>query len=184
MLEPRAAARGIGRLNAALACLAVLAGCGPVTREAATARQARTGSASSPRAGSPSAKASVKHFDFLNGVSCASPANCVAVGDYYRTASGPQLTLIERWNGAAWRVEPSPSIGPGSTLDSVSCPSATSRTAVGSLIVGWNGVTWKVEMRSSPFASVSCVAPGSCMAVGVTAGDQPARRGTPSPRPT
>ena len=55
----------------------------------------------------------------------------------------------------------------------MSCPSATSCTAVGSLIIGWNGVTWKVELRSSPFASVSCTAPSSCMAVGVTAGGTP-----------
>jgi len=115
----------------------------------------------------------VKHIDFLNGVSCASAANCTAVGGYYRTASGPQPALIERWNGMAWRVEPSPGIGRGSTLDSVSCPSATSCTAVGSLIIGWNGVTWKVELRSSPFVSVSCAAPSSCMAVGVTAGGTP-----------
>ena len=97
----------------------------------------------------------MKHFDFLNGVSCASPTNCTAVGDYYRTASGPQPTLIERWNGTAWRVEPSPSTGRGSTLDSVSCPSATSCTAVGSLIIGWNGVSWKVELlrRAAMYAA-------------------------------
>jgi hypothetical protein len=106
-------------------------------------------------------------------VSCASPTNCTAVGDYYWTASGPQPALIERWNGTAWRVEPSPSIGRGSTLDSVSCPSATSCTVVGSLLIGWNGVQWKVELRSSPFVSVSCAAPSSCMAVGVTAGGAP-----------
>jgi len=115
----------------------------------------------------------VKHFDFLNGVSCASAANCTAVGDYYRTAAGPQVTLVERWNGTAWRIEPSPGTGRGSTLDSVSCPSATSCSAVGSLIIGWNGVSWKVELRSGPFVSVSCAAPDSCMAVGVTSGGQP-----------
>ena len=78
---------------------------------AGAASQARTASASSPPAGSPVARTGVKHFDFLNGVSCTSPANCTAVGQYYRAASGPQLTLVERWNGRAWRVEPSPSIG-------------------------------------------------------------------------
>ena len=178
MLQLGAAARRIGRLIAALAALAALAACGSVTSgagrasterspsalagpapSAGAASQARTGSPSSPPPASPAAANAVKHFDFLNGVSCASPANCTAVGQYYRTASGPQLTLIERWNGRAWRVEPSPSIGRGSTLDSVSCPSATSCTAVGSLIIGWNGVSWKVELRSSPFVSVSCAAP-------------------------
>ncbi len=192
MLKLGTAARGMGRLSAVLACLAVLAGCGSaagaagaasavrspgaVARpapDAGAASQAATGFGSSPSAGSSPAGANVKHADFLNGVSCSSPANCIAVGDYYRMAGGPQLTLIERWNGTAWRVEPSPSIGRGSTLDSVSCPSATSCAAVGSPILGWNGVTWKVELRSSPFVSVSCAAPGSCMAVGVTAGGTP-----------
>ena len=72
MLELGAAARGISRLNAALACLAVLAGCGSVAGAAGTASaarspgavagpasdagaasQARTGSASSPPDGPP-----------------------------------------------------------------------------------------------------------------------------------
>jgi len=153
-----AVARGLSRLNAVLACLGALAlaACG-----------SSAGAASTPNAGrSPSAN--IKHVDFLNGVSCVSPANCTVVGDYYQTASGPQRTLIERWNGTAWRVEPSPSAGRAGTLDSVSCPSATSCTAVGSLIIGWNGLSWKVELRSSPFVSVSCVTPSSCMAVGVT----------------
>lgn len=192
MLELGAAARGIGRLTAVLSCLAMVAACGSVAGGAGTASARRSpaavdrpaldagaasragrGSASSPPAGSAAAGAGGKHFDVLNGVSCASPANCTAVGEYYRTAGGRQLTLIERWNGMAWRVEPSPSIGRGSTLDGVSCPSATSCTAVGSLIIAWNGVSWTVELRSSPFVSVSCVAPNSCMAVGVTAGGRP-----------
>src|SRR6266702_3271869 len=198
MLELGAAARGIGHVTAALACLAVLAGCGSVTGAAGTASavrspgavarpasdagaasQARTGSGSSPSAGTPAAKANVKHIDFLNGVSCASAANCTAVGGYYRTASGPQPALIERWNGMAWRVEPSPGIGRGSTLDSVSCPSATSCTAVRSrtasgpqpaLIERWNGMAWRVEPspgigRGSTLDSVSCPSATSCTAV-------------------
>jgi hypothetical protein len=192
MLGLGAAARGMGRLNAVLACLAVLAGCGSVAGAAGTASavrspgavarpapdagaasQARTGPAGSPPAGSPAARADVKHVDFMNGVSCASAANCTAVGDYYRTAGGPQPALIERWDGTAWRPGPSPGTGRGSTLDSVSCPGAASCTAVGSLIIGWNGVTWKAEPRSSPFTSVSCTAPSSCMAVGVTSGGTP-----------
>jgi hypothetical protein len=194
MLKLGAAAGGMSRLNAPLACLAVLtvAACGPPAGAAGTASAGRnpsaiarpasgagpagklgTGSASSPSAGTPAAKPDVKRVGFLNGVSCVSPTNCTAVGEYYQTATGPQLTLIERWNGTAWRVEPSPSIGRDSTLDSVSCPSASNCTAVGSLIAGWNGVRWKVELRSSPFVAVSCAAPGSCMAVGVTSSGQP-----------
>jgi hypothetical protein len=193
MLKLEAAAGGISRLNAPLACLAVLAlaACGSPAGAAGTVNAGRSPSAiagpasvagpagkvrtsaSSPSAGSPAAEPNIKRAGFLNGVSCVSPANCIAVGQYYQTAAGPQLTLIERWNGTAWRVEPSPSIGRDSTLDSVSCPSASSCTAVGSLIAGWNGARWQVELRSSPFVAVSCAAPGSCMAVGVTSAGQP-----------
>jgi len=194
MLKPGAAAGGISRLNAPLVCLAVLtlAACGSHAGAAGTANagrspsaiarpasgsgpagKVRTGSASSPPTGSPATKPDVKRASFLNGVSCVSATDCTAVGEYYRTATGPQLTLIERWNGTAWRVEPSPSSGRDSTLDSVSCPSASSCTAVGSLTAGWNGVRWTVELRSSPFVAVSCAAPDSCMAVGVTSGGQP-----------
>ena len=176
MLELGAAIRRVGGFYGALACVAVVTACSSALSAASTvggpASRATAAHASAPRAGSPS-KADVKHFDFLNGVSCASASNCTAVGEYYRTARGPQLTLVERWNGTAWRVQPSPSIGRYSTLDSASCPTATSCTAVGSLIAGWNGVRWKVERRSSPFVAVSCAAPSSCMAVGVTSGGQP-----------
>jgi hypothetical protein len=179
---------------AALTCLAAAAACGPAAGAAGTgavAGQARTGLASPPSARSPAARADVKHFGVLNGVSCAAAANCTAVGEYYRTGTGPQSALVERWDGTAWRAGPSPGRGRRSTLESVSCPSATSCTAVGSLIIGWNGVSWKVERWSSPFASVSCAAPSSCMAVGVTAGGTPEsgyRDGTswklaPMPRP-
>jgi len=171
MLESRAAARWMGFLNAGLACLAVvtLAACGSSAGPTSTA----SARASSPSAGPSAANTGGKHAAFLNGVSCASPANCTAVGEYYRTAAGPQPTLIERWTGTAWRVEHSPGVGRVNTLDGVSCPSATSCTAVGSLIAGWNGVTWKVELRSSPFVSVSCIAPSWCMAVGVTGAGAP-----------
>ena len=173
-----AAVRRIGLVCIALACVAVVTACGSSAQPAST-RPATGGGAVSQRAasahpaGSPAATVYAKHVDFLNGVSCAAPANCTAVGNYYLTTSGPQLTLIERWDGSAWRVERSPTAGLDGTLDSVSCPSASSCTAVGSLVLGWNGTSWKVELASSPFSSVSCAAPDSCMAVGVTSGGQP-----------
>lgn len=166
-------ARGIGWLLTALACLTVLAACaasGPVPKAATNGPVSLAGTTPP---GSPAAKVYVKRAGFLNGVSCVSATDCTAVGDYYKTAAGPTLTLIERWNGTAWRVEPSPALGRTGTLASVSCPSATSCAAVGSLIMGWNGVTWKVERQSSPFVSVSCATPHSCLAVGVTAGGVP-----------
>lgn len=44
----------------------------------------------------------------LNGVSCLTSSNCVAVGSY-SNASGTQ-TLIASWNGSEWRVIPSPNV--------------------------------------------------------------------------
>jgi hypothetical protein len=66
------------------------------------------------------------------GVSCPIATACVAVGHYNR---GPRvgLTLVERWLDNTWVVQPSPdaSGGQGGGLSGVSCPSATTCTAVG-----------------------------------------------------
>jgi hypothetical protein len=76
---------------------------------------------------------------YLNSVSCASPGNCTAVGDYVARGGhqhGLLLTQTDgRWTaaearlpGRAWHA----SLGPGVTLKSVSCASAGNCTAVGS----------------------------------------------------
>lgn len=199
MLKLRAAARGISGLNAALACLAVLAGCGSVAGAAGTASavrspgavagpasdagaasQAGTGSAGSPPADPPAAKANVKHVDFLNGVSCASAANCTAVGDYYRTAAGPQLALIERWNGSSWQVIGSVDVASWNQLSAVSCTSPRACTAVGSSASGqfalaerWAGSTWTTHQVPdanltgyTKLTAVSCSSASTCMAAG------------------
>ena len=87
----------------------------------------------------------------LYGVSCASANFCVAVGSY--DANG-ERTLIESWNGAAWKIISSPN--PGSDYDrlsAVSCISASSCVAAGfysnggdtmTLIESWDGTSWKV----------------------------------------
>jgi len=71
----------------------------------------------------------------LNGVSCTSATNCVAVGangsgstDGFTTFGG---TLIERWNGTNWTIISSPNPTGLGTLNSVSCPTTTSCVAVG-----------------------------------------------------
>ena len=58
-------------------------------------------------------------FNQLNAVSCTSAAACVAVGD-----NG----LVERWDGATWAIQATPSTG---GLLAVSCTSAAACTAVG-----------------------------------------------------
>jgi len=99
----------------------------------------------------------------LSSVAARSPADAWAVGSYL---DGPvRRTLIEHWNGSAWRQSrsPSPGVGAGgfaavSSLTSVSAVSASSAWAVGSydipnvpypgeavdrtLILHWNGQAW------------------------------------------
>jgi hypothetical protein len=77
--------------------------------------------------------------DELNAVSCSSPNQCVAVGDY-QTVSGFQFlrTLVESWKGTDWTLDASPSWGPTSyaSLDSVSCATPDSCMAVGLVRTG------------------------------------------------
>jgi hypothetical protein len=120
----------------------------------------------------------------LLGVSCASASVCVAVGDYVND-SGIDLTLVERWNGATWVIQPTPN--PSGTqiasLDAVSCSSATSCTAVGSydttpsvdltLAEHWNGTSWVLQHTPNPsggtfnmLRAVSCPSASACTAGG------------------
>ena len=68
----------------------------------------------------------------LSGVKCTSSTNCVAVGSY--TTGSVTKTLIERWNGTAWTVVPSPNpVGAtSSSFTGVACPIASTCFAVGS----------------------------------------------------
>ncbi len=151
MLSRGAAVRSGSCLAAALACLAVATAAvpGPGLLPKAATRSSRDPAA----------------------VSCFAPADCTAVGETY--ARPPDRGL--RWSsaGTALLARRPAAEGWAGTLDSVSCASASRCTAVGSLIAGWNGTTWTIERRSSPFVSVSCPAPGECVAVGVTTGGAP-----------
>jgi hypothetical protein len=87
----------------------------------------------------------------LNGVSCVSTSDCVAVG------GGPNSheAIAERWNGARWSIEGTPALARGSLLWAVSCPSATGCFAVGSrgglpLLERWNGTNWSTQRPSPP----------------------------------
>jgi hypothetical protein len=121
----------------------------------------------------------------LQGVSCTSTTNCVAVGYTWISAYGAQSTLVEHWNGKNWSIVPSPNPSLNSVLQSVSCPTATFCVAVGSqrhkatknlatLVEMWNGTTWSVATSQNPagpnrfqtLAAVSCASSTSCLAVG------------------
>src|SRR5260370_23415128 len=122
--------RGTGRVVrwlAALACLAVIPACGSL--------RANTSAVKSPAVSS--SPAYVKRADLLNGVSCVSPNACWAVGAYYYgTAAG--YTLVDRWDGSAWRVQPSPDSVRYSVLSGVACPGEASRMAVGAAGIFWS----------------------------------------------
>jgi hypothetical protein len=124
----------------------------------------------------------------LSGVSCTSATACTAVGGSHstrvpgdRTTSGIEVTLAERWNGTSWAIQstPTPSQAPKDTsLEAISCTSATACTAVGSgkgqaLAERWNGIAWAIQLvpkptgaRASSLSGISCTSATACSAVG------------------
>ena len=115
-------------------------------------------------------------FDYLSGVSCVSSSACVAVG-YSDSASVPDRTLVETWNGRTWSITPSPNVGAEpSDLNSVYCSAPGACWAVGtknvyaSLIERLVGHRWTV-VNSSRFGhttltGVTCIHRNDCVAVG------------------
>jgi hypothetical protein len=94
--------------------------------------------------------------DQLNGVAAISSTNAWAVGSYQNgNPFAPYQTLIEHWNGKAWKVQASPHLG---RLSGVAATSARNAWAVGvydngtgyeqALIEHWNGKAWKVQASS------------------------------------
>lgn len=121
--------------------------------------------------------------EVLNGVSCSSAADCMAVGDYSVGSAGTAL-LFEHWNGARWSILPAPSIGLPAVLEHVSCSSKASCIAVGYFIAGgedqplatrWNGHAWsQLNFPDAPgivegqLTGIDCFSRTDCVAVGWT----------------
>jgi hypothetical protein len=126
----------------------------------------------------------------LTGVSCPARSSCTAVGDDQIAIAGQgiDVSLAERWDGSAWKVEPTPDPGPLATsprsLSAVSCPSPQRCVAVGtfgtgqrqdSLVEGWDGVRWSVENSTAldraglgvELKGISCATADACTAVGI-----------------
>jgi hypothetical protein len=118
----------------------------------------------------------------LDGVSCISATACTAVGNS-TDGAGTATTLAEVWNGSVWTVQATPNLtgATASTLQGVSCTSATTCTAVGTstdsvgvtLAEAWNGTVWNVQAtpnptgaRASKLQGVSCTSATTCTAVG------------------
>src|SRR5476649_1865410 len=81
---------------------------------------------------------------------CALPiCACTAVG-FATDSSGAQVTLVERWNGSNWRIQPSPNAanGTASTLYSVTCDDRSQCTAGGGYFSN-AGVTQTLVERSN-----------------------------------
>jgi hypothetical protein len=108
----------------------------------------------------------------LSGVSCVSPADCIAVGSY-EPSTNNFSPLAEAWNGSSWRMLSTPALSSSdSMLDSVSCASATRCVAVGpgspkSLAESWNGTSWTLlpAPAGNPSA-ISCTTKTHCVAAG------------------
>ncbi len=121
----------------------------------------------------------------LDGVSCSGASACTAVGAYLNSTGG-ENTLVETWNGSAWKIQSSPNTAGGiSVLGGVSCSSASACSAVGyyyeesgtpyvTLAEVWNGTAWTIQSTPNPtgsssmiaFGGVSCSAAAACTAVG------------------
>jgi hypothetical protein len=163
------------RRLAALALIAVAAaGCGGSSHDPATPAGWRL--AAVPAEAGPA---------LLTGVSCVSADFCVAVGSRFRNLVSN--TLVERWDGTAWKVVTTgDELDAHSGLNGVSCVSAEFCVAVGShfdnggshgLIEMWDGRRWRVAPRApvpSVLSGVACSSTTFCVAVGTT------RESTPS----
>jgi hypothetical protein len=80
----------------------------------------------------------------LNGVSCTSPAQCIAVGNWSPQSSDtPVYALAEAWNGTAWALQsvPNPAGSTFTNLNGVTCGSADQCVAVGNYAAKTAAVT-------------------------------------------
>jgi hypothetical protein len=144
----------------------------------------------------------------LNGVTCVSSKDCIAVGRAVGS-NGLGHNLAERWNGKKWSatVPPGPAGSRGGVLNAVSCTSASNCIAVGAYDKSgdttgaqadrWNGKKWSAIKIAPPKGSaslggVACAGAKNCWAAGA-AGNQTliehwngkkwSRSSSPSPHP-
>jgi hypothetical protein len=99
--------------------------------------------------------------NLLQAVAATSLNNAWAVGEHYDHVTGNYATLIERWHGTAWTIQPSPN--PKSSANYLAGVAATSPTnawAVGysykavnrykAVIEHWNGTAWSLQRSPNP----------------------------------
>ena len=134
----------------------------------------------SPSPGSPGG------FSQLNSVSAVSASDIWTVGTAIGAAASHFGSLIEHWDGRSWTQVPSPSLGPDTTLQSVSAASASDVWAVGftddearessaTLIDHWDGSSWTRVYSPDPgttprLFAVYAVSASNVWAAGATSG--------------
>lgn len=121
----------------------------------------------------------------LLGVSCVKSGSCYAVG--LNSVGANDGSVAELWNGSAWSVQPVriTTSNTSSALDGVSCTTATNCTAAGSyedssfdsrplaedFSARWHDVSPPPVTSSGVVGTglntVSCAAPGHCIAIGI-----------------
>jgi len=167
--------RGIARTLAALAV--AVAG---LTAGVAVSGTASAAGAGPARSGAPARSAVQPVANELDGIWCASPKGCIAVGAD-RNSPAP---LSEIWNGSAWRKVgvKLPAKMPHGRLFGLSCLSGKDCVAVGmafnnalsahALAETWTGSGWKPASPPAPagqatvLSGVACRSAKSCVAVG------------------
>jgi hypothetical protein len=116
----------------------------------------------------------------LEQVSCVSSDWCMAEGGGENLAHPVNKPTIELWNGESWRIENQPPNTSSFELNGISCLTKKECIAVTDYSSSafantelWNGRSWAVEtpnnlnsLSKPMFTGVSCVAGGSCIAVG------------------
>lgn len=98
--------------------------------------------------------------DDLAGVAALSKTNVWAVGISNARQTSTPRTLVEHWNGRAWSIVPSPSLGQLSALGSIMAVAANDIWAGGfyvdsggndrTLVEHWNGSTWSIVPSPNP----------------------------------
>jgi hypothetical protein len=102
--------------------------------------------------------------DFLGSVSCTSLSACTGAGGAFGAPGGfPPQTLAERWNGARWRIQPTPllpGIGDLSNF-SVACPARSTCIAAGGFENDGPGAKTLTERWRATGASTARTAPAA-----------------------
>ncbi len=135
----------------------------------------------------PSPNHTMSQNDILTSVSAISATDIWAVGYYGEASFTPQGTLTEHWDGTAWSIVPSPSIGKSggvsTELYGVSAVSSPNVWAVGydnvgnyhAIIEHWNGKSWQISSHpnlNTQLYAVTGISASDAWAVGGAVGAQ------------